>query len=476
MPYQFKYYRKVINLIIAKNSDGLYFLQEIIMISVLLVEDDPDVLELTRLFLERDLELNIDVCFSVKEALRKLNHKIYNVIVSDYIMPEINGIQLLKTLKFQGIETPFILFTGKGGEDTAIEALNSGATFYLPKSENPRFQFAKLRKMIHQAALKQQTEEIYHENNICVVIPAYNEEKFIGATLGSVPDYILRIYVIDDASTDRTPEIIHEFAEKDARIMYIRHEINQGEGASVASGYREALKEGMDIVVVMTGDNQMDPSYLPKFLDPIINRQADYAVGNRLQGAEYSKGIPASRFFGSSLITMETKIASGYWQLMDPQNGYTAITRRALERIDLNKIYPRYGYCNDILVKLNAYGFKAVNINHKVKYKIGEKPGVGPGTSIFGLSWLLFKDFLWRLKEKYILLNFHPLVFFYLFGGIIIVTSIALGVYSLYLKLYWDEAILVNAALSLLLFFMGSMFMLFAMLFDMEQERNIGWL
>ncbi len=120
------------------------------MISVLLVEDDPDVLELTRLFLERDLELNIDVCSSVKEALRKLNNKIYNVIVSDYLMPEINGIQLLKTLKFQGIETPFIVFTGQGGEDIAIEALNSGATFYLQKSENPRFQFAKLRKMIHE--------------------------------------------------------------------------------------------------------------------------------------------------------------------------------------------------------------------------------------------------------------------------------------------------------------------------------------
>ena len=87
------------------------------MISVLLVEDEPEVLELTRLFLERDTELSVDACLSVKEALRKLNHKIYNVIVSDYVMPEINGIQLLKTLKFQGIDTPLIIFTGKGEED-----------------------------------------------------------------------------------------------------------------------------------------------------------------------------------------------------------------------------------------------------------------------------------------------------------------------------------------------------------------------
>ena len=320
------------------------------MISVLLVEDEPEVLELTRLFLERDLELTIDVCSSVKEALHKLNHKIYNVIVSDYVMPEINGIQLLKTLKFQGIETPFIVFTGKGGEETAIEALNSGATFYLQKSDNPRFQFARLRKMIYEAALKQKNEEIYRENNICVVIPAYNEEKFIGSTLASIPDYIFRIYAVDDASTDRTQEIIREYAEKDTRIMHIRHEINKGLGASIASGYQQALKDGMDIAVVMSGNNQMDPVYIPKFLNPIINRQADYTVGNRLLGTEYSKRMQLSGIFGTSLLTILTKIASGYWQLMDPQNGYTAISRRALERIDLKKIYPGYGYCNDILV------------------------------------------------------------------------------------------------------------------------------
>src|SRR5665647_1104077 len=445
------------------------------MISVLLVEDDPDVLELTRLFLERDLELNIDVCSSVKEALRKLNNKIYNVIVSDYLMPEINGIQLLKTLKFQGIETPFIVFTGQGGEDIAIEALNSGATFYLQKSENPRFQFAKLRKMIHEAALKQKTEETYREQNISVVIPAYNEELLIGPTLASVPDYVFRIYAVDDASTDRTPEIIREYAEKDIRIIHIRHEINGGVGASIATGYREALKEGMDIAVVMAGDNQMDPAYLPQFLDPIINRQADYAVGNRLQGTEFRKGMPKLRIFGNALLTLLTKIASGYWQLMDPQNGYTAISRRALERLDLSKIYPRYGYCNDLLVKLNAYGFKAVNVNHKARYNIGEISGIKYRTYIFRLSRLLLKDFLWRLKEKYVLLNFHPLVFFYVLGAICILTSIVLGTYSLYIKLVFDEALFIRATLSILLFFIGSMFLLFATPFDMEQERNMGW-
>ena len=312
------------------------------MISVLLVEDEPEVLELTRLFLERDTELAVDACLSVKEALRKLNNKIYNVIVSDYVMPEMNGIQLLKTLKFQGIDTPLIIFTGKGGEEIAIEALNSGAAFYLQKSDNPRFQFAKLRKMIYEAALKQRTEEIYRENNICVVIPAYNREKTIELTLVSIPDYIFRIYVIDDASTDRTPEIIRKSAEKDTRIVYLRHDKTKGMGASITSGYREALKESMDIAVVITGDNQM-AALLPLFLDPIIKRKADYTVGNRLQAPEYRKGMTTGRFFGNTVMTLLTKIASGYWQLMDPQNEYTAISRRALERIDPSKYIPGTG-------------------------------------------------------------------------------------------------------------------------------------
>jgi hypothetical protein len=226
----------------------------------------------------------------------------------------------------------------------------------------------------------------------------------------------------------------------------------------------------------MAGDNQMDPTYLPNFLDPIINRQADYAVGNRLQTSEYSKGMPPWRFFGNALLTLLTKIASGYWQLMDPQNGYTVISRRALERMDLNKIYPRYGYCNDILVKLNAYGFRAVNINHPARYNIGEKSGIKYRTYIFRLSRLLLRDFFWRMKEKYIVVNFHPLVFFYFFGVIIVLTGIIFGLYSIYLQMFGEtELFAIRAALSLLIFFMGAMFLLFAMLFDMEQEKNIGW-
>jgi glycosyltransferase involved in cell wall biosynthesis/ActR/RegA family two-component response regulator len=444
------------------------------MISVLLVEDEPEVLELTRLFLERDTELSVDACLSVKEALQKLNTKIYNVIVSDYYMPDINGIQLLKTLKFQGIDTPLIIFTGKGDETVAIDALNFGAAFYLQKSENPRFQFAKLRKMIYEAALKQRTEEIYRENNICVIIPVHNNEKLIGPILESIPDYIFRVYVIDDASTDKTPEIVRKCTEKDSRITSIRHETHRGTGSSIKSGYREALRESMDIAVVMSGDNQMDPKYLPAFLDPIIKRKADYTVGNRLYAPQYRKNFPKWRFFGNAILTLLTKIASGYWQLMDPQNRYTAISRTALERIDPNTIYSRAGYSNDILVRLNAQGFKAVNVNHPAGYPLEGRSDSRSPIYYFRLVGLLCKDFLWRMKEKYLILNFHPLVFFYFFGALCTLSSLFLGIYALWGKLVNMEPLFVRATLTLILLFIGSLFILFAMLFDMEQERNIG--
>jgi len=443
------------------------------MISVLLIEDEPEVLELTRLFLERDPELSIDACSSVDEALLKLSKKVYHVIVTDYAMPETNGIQLLKTLKFRGIDTPLIIFTGKGDEEIAIEALNMGAAFYLQKSENPRFQFAKLRKMVYEAALKQRTEEIYRENNICVVIPAWNDEKHIGNTLCSIPDYIFRIYAVDDASTDNTAEIIRKYAETDPRIALIRHDKNKGVGASISSGYREALNENMDIAVVMTGDNRMDPAYLSAFLDPIIRRKADYAVGNRLQGPEFRRKMTRRGFFSNALLTLMIKIASGYWQLMDPQNNYTAISKRALERIDPGTIYPRYGYNSDILVRLNIYGFRVVNVKHPSPGIVGEIPGMRHRTYIFRLSRLLLKDFFWRMNEKYLFLNFHPLVFFYFFGILCIMTSLFLGVYALYGKIFGMEPLFVRATLTLILLFIGSMFVLFGMLFDMEQERNI---
>ncbi len=259
---------------------------------------------------------------------------------------------------------------------------------------------------------------MYRDKKIGVVVPAYKEELLIKETLKSIPDYVDRVYVVNDCSPDRTGEIIAEFAKHDDRVVPLTHEVNKGVGAAIVTGYEEALKEGMDIAAVMAGDNQMDPEFLPELLDPIVDKKADYTIGNRLMSQEYRQQMSKWRFFGNSILTLLTKIASGYWQMMDPQNGYSAISARALDHISLKSVYPRYGYCNDLLVRLNVWGFRMRNVPHPARYG-RETSGIKYSSYIVKLSWLLLTKFLWRLKMKYVVLSFHPLVFFYFFGAIL---------------------------------------------------------
>jgi glycosyltransferase involved in cell wall biosynthesis len=316
---------------------------------------------------------------------------------------------------------------------------------------------------------------LYRGKKIGVVVPAHNEQLLIGETLAGIPDYVARIYVVNDASTDNTQEIVEKFASKDKSIIPILHEKNKGVGAAIVTGYKRGIEDGMDILAVMAGDNQMDPAFLPELLDPIVDKKCDYTMGNRLVSPNFRKGMTKWRFFGNSILTLLTKIASGYWQMVDPQNGYTAISKRALERISLDDIYPRYGYCNDVLVKLNVLGFRVINVPHPARYG-REKSGIRYSTYILKLSRLLLNDFLWRLKMKYVVLGFHPLVFFYVFGAFFGLIGIGGLAYSLYYKFIMGNPIFVPVAVSLVMFGIGIQCLFFAMSFDMQQEKNSnGW-
>ncbi|MDD5141893.1 glycosyltransferase family 2 protein [Methanoregula sp.] len=316
---------------------------------------------------------------------------------------------------------------------------------------------------------------LYRGSKIGVVVPAYNEERLIGDTLAGIPEFVCRVYVVNDCSKDRTQEVVEYYAKNDPSIVPITHEVNQGVGAAIVTGYKKALEDKMDYVAVMAGDNQMDPRFLPELLDPVVEQRCDYTMGNRLINQEFRKGMSKWRYLGNSVLTMLTKIASGYWQMMDPQNGYTVISRRALERISLTGIYPRYGYCNDVLVKLNVLGFRVINVPHPARYGM-EKSKIKYSTYIYRVSWLLLKDFLWRLKMKYIVLNFHPLVFFYVAGAVFTGIGIIGGLYTLYYKYILDYAMFVPLTVSLLMFGFGLQMLFFAMFYDMEQEKMPnGW-
>jgi glycosyltransferase involved in cell wall biosynthesis len=315
----------------------------------------------------------------------------------------------------------------------------------------------------------------YKGKKVAVVVPAHNEELLIGQTLSEIPDFVTRIYVVNDFSTDHTQEVIDYYASHDPSIIPLLHETNKGAGAAISTGYLKALEDGMDIVATMDGDNQMDPLFLPFLLDPIIDGKCDFTMGNRLINSEYRKGMSTWRFFGNSLLTILTKIASGYWSMVDPQNGYTAISKRALEKINVKSMYPRYGYLNDRLVRLNIWGFRVINIPHPARYG-KETSGIKYHTYIYRVSWLLLKDFLWRLEMKYVVLSFHPLVFFYVTGVFFTILSIIIGIYTLYWKFVEDNMIFVPAVMTLILFSIGLQAIFFAMLFDMQQEKSSnGW-
>ena len=326
-------------------------------------------------------------------------------------------------------------------------------------------------KYVHVSRLCKTDTSIFRKYRIGVVVPAYNEEKLIGITISGIPEYVNRIYVINDCSKDNTAGVLASI--KDPRLFVITHEVNQGVGAAILHGYQRALQENMDIIAVMGGDNQMNPMQLPSLLMPIIEGRADYTKGNRLLSEEFRVGMSKWRSTGNSLLTMITKIASGYWHIMDPQNGYTAISRRALSNMDLHNLYTYYGYCNDMLVKLNAFGFRALDVTMPARYG-QERSSIKYSNYMGKVSIMLFKKFLWRLKMKYMVLSFHPLVLFYIFGMIMVPFGVLFGLYILLGKMAFGWSISANyPLLDAVILIMGIQFTLFAMLFDMQENNRV---
>lgn len=313
---------------------------------------------------------------------------------------------------------------------------------------------------------------VYHDHSIAVVVPAYNEELLISDTLSSIPSFIDRIYVVNDGSRDKTQDIIERISQDDPRVVPIRHEKNRGVGAAISSGYKRARDDNMSITIVIDGDNQMDSQLMPSMIDPLVKNHADYTKGNRLLSPEYRRGMSKWRFFGNSILTFLTKFSSGYWNLMDPQNGYTAISHRALERINLDTIYPRYGYLNDILVKLNIFGFRVMNIEMPARYG-REKSKIRYGSYIGRVSLLLLSDFFYRLRMKYIVLSFHPVVFFYLFGFLLTLLGLLAGLFTFNYVFIHGGPLFVRGVLSILIFALGLQFLSFALLFDIQENRDL---
>jgi glycosyltransferase involved in cell wall biosynthesis len=308
--------------------------------------------------------------------------------------------------------------------------------------------------------------------SVAVVIPAHDEEKLIAATIAGVPGFVDRIVVVDDHSNDGTAAAVEILG--DPRVELIRHERNEGVGAAIVTGYKRTRDEGLDVTAVMAGDNQMDPADLETLVVPVARGEVDYAKANRLFTGQAWDLIPRTRYLGNAVLSLLTKIASGYWHVADSQTGYTAISLEYLRLLDLDRIYKGYGMPNDMLVHLNIWNARVRDFPSRPIYNVGERSGIRLRKVVPRISWLLMKGFFFRMREKYVIRDFHPLVFFYFLGFLMTTLGLALGIVEVVLRLMGNAITTPTIVLVALLLISGSQFMLFAMWFDMESNKDLG--
>jgi glycosyltransferase involved in cell wall biosynthesis len=313
---------------------------------------------------------------------------------------------------------------------------------------------------------------MYKDQKICIVVPAHNEETQIQKVIRTMPDYVDAMVIVDDHSSDDTVGVVKAEMAISSKLHLITHPTNQGVGGAIASGYIWARDNGMDVTAVMAGDGQMDPADLVKIIDPVVNGEVDYSKGNRLFFGDAWKMIPHYRYLGNSFLSLMTKIASGYWHLADSQSGYTAIALIALKRIDPDSIYKYYGMPNDLLIKLNQHDFRVCDVHIKPVYNVGEKSGIRLNKVIPRISWLLFKGFWKRLFFKYVIRDFHPLVFFYSLSMFLFMISVPLTIRLLYIWISKGDIPDMNALALFFTLISGLQTAFFGMWFDMEYNRK----
>jgi glycosyltransferase involved in cell wall biosynthesis len=267
---------------------------------------------------------------------------------------------------------------------------------------------------------------MYHGAKIAAVVPAYKEEKMIGAVITTMPDFVDHIVIVDDCSPDATSEVVRTHA--DPRVTLIRHEVNKGVGGAIITGHKAALELGSDVNVIMAGDAQMDPAFLPALLDRVTDDGYGFAKANRFFSPESFSGMPKYRVFGNIVLSFMTKLASGYWNLFDPQNGYTAVRTEALKRVPLDHVAQRYSFENDLLIHLNILQVPAVDVPIPAVYG-NEVSSIKLGRVIPELLTLLTRGFWRRIWYRYVLWSFSPIALLLVAGLVLFFFGLGVAIW-----------------------------------------------
>jgi glycosyltransferase involved in cell wall biosynthesis len=282
-----------------------------------------------------------------------------------------------------------------------------------------------------------------------------------------MPDFVDHIIVVDDHSRDNTLEVALE--SSDPRVIAVKTPHNMGVGGATIFGYQKAVELGSQILVKMDGDGQMAPEYLESLLDALIEQGYDYAKGNRFLAGESLAFMPRHRLYGNIALTFMTKLASGYWNIFDPQNGYTAIKQEALTGLDLKAIHPRFFFENDMLVQLNFLSRRVKDVPIPARYG-DEVSDLNPVKIGVTFPLLLLRRFFHRIYQKYVLRDFSPIALFLFLGLVLFGWGFMFGIYL------WIEAMLTSQLtptgtimLSLLPLILGFQLILQAIVLDIQE-------
>lgn len=311
---------------------------------------------------------------------------------------------------------------------------------------------------------------MYRDNTIAVAIPAFNEESKIKKTILGVPKYVDQIYAINDCSTDDTEKIIKQCAEEDPRISCLTLTANSGVGAAIVCGYAAAIAADIDVVAVMAGDGQMDPADLPGLLNPVIDGICDYSKGNRFLHHDGMNAIPIQRLVGNLVLSILTKITSGYWHISDSQCGYTAINKRALNAVEWQASYAGYGCPNDYLVRLNIADMRVADIPVKAIYGPEWSSHLRVTRIVGSISRLILRLFLHRLFRKYVVKNGHPIILNYLLAFLCLMATSTLACYIVWVTV--ASGVVPKTALILFVMFLLVKLQLLFSAFEMDYRLN----
>ncbi len=309
---------------------------------------------------------------------------------------------------------------------------------------------------------------MYKNKIIGVVIPTYRAKKHIHKVIDGIPEWIDHIIIVDDCCPDKCGHLVKKSYHDESKIHVVFHEINKGVGGATITGYRKGLELGIQIIVKMDSDDQMDPDFISDLLDPIVNEKARYSKGNRFVDFKALKSMPRMRLLGNSILSFMVKAASGYWTIMDPTNGFTAISHVALEKLNLDKLSNRYFFESDMLINLNIQSTIICDVPIPARYG-DEESSLSLWNTIYRFPSRLLGGLIKRFFFKYLIYDFNMASIYTLVGFPLLLWGIVYGLFKWIQNYYLgQETPTGTIMLSVLPLILGTQFLLAAINIDIN--------